>query len=308
MKVKASKNLTDGRIGSFRLLWVFCFIFYSSLAHSGTFPDIGYTPPVDWTGPIFQLSQDYPTSLPPAESYPWEQIDFRQKPQGYMSAVLVYCLEGNIEVGFIVQNNQIRKWYHAPWLHVGPNAREFVHGLTTERSSRPYELSATQSTGFRNFAVGFYNPPGGYTIGSVWADPTNPNYTSVNFPEGTVSFKLLFTTATSNVVSSLTGAPEWLADINKSPSAADITNMVSLLQVDIAVKDSRSACGGWVFGTFQFDSSSPETNAWKKLVPVTLTWGNDPTLTPDEYNSGQRAVECWVNPSAPVVAYRSRAC
>jgi hypothetical protein len=38
----------------------------------------------------------------------------------------------------------LHRWFHAPWLHSGANAREFVHGLTNERQSQKYELTKEQ--------------------------------------------------------------------------------------------------------------------------------------------------------------------
>ena len=82
---------------------------------------------------------------------------------------------------------------------------------------------------------------GGYTIGRVWADPNHPDASKAAFPEGTVAFKLLFTMATKDQVPYLDGAPEWIADTERSNDANQIRgNKVRLLQVDVAVKDNRS--------------------------------------------------------------------
>ena len=276
------------------------------VAEAGTFPDVGYPTPAGWTGPRFELSQEYPATQPAAENLPWEAIDFTTDPVGYMTSVIEYCYEGNLEVEFVVQDNAVRKWYHAPWLHWGPNGREFVHGLTRERSSRPFELAATQSRQYRNFAVGFYNPAGGFTVGQVWQDPDAPDSSAVRFPEGTVSFKLLFTTAPDTSVPFLSGAPEWVADIDRSSAPEAIENTkVRLLQVDIAVRDDRAPSAGWVFGTFHYDTEIMADCPWKKLRPLALIWGNDPTLTPSAFDGGERPMESWINVDSPIVAYRS---
>ncbi len=128
----------------------------------------------------------------------------------------------------------------------------------------------------------------------------------VAFPEGTVSFKLLFTTAPASAVPYLAGAPEWFADIDRSadPDVIKATR-VRLLQIDIAIRDKRSSCGGWVFGTFHYDAALPGSDPWKKLRPLTVQWGNDPTLTQTLFNAGQKPVESWVDAESPVVKYRS---
>ena len=290
---------------------VLILIFSSAVA--GVFPDCSYSPPPGWNpaggDPVFALSQDYPTTDPSSSlTQPWKAIDFHQQPADYMQAVIDYCYEGNLEVQFRGQDNNTRKWYHAPWLHPGPNGREFTHGLTGERMSRQNELAATQTNPAHNFAVGLYNAGGGYAIGRVWADPNHPDATRAVFPEGTVAFKLLFTTATKDQVPYLDGAPEWIADTERSNDANQIRgNKVRLLQIDVAVKDSRSSKGGWVFGTFQFDSSSTAQESWRKITPVTLMWGDDPTFTPADYDpaNGHVPQESWINGAAPVVTYRS---
>ena len=98
-------------------------------------------PPSDQNTKLFELSQDYPTKY--AIDNPWLSIDFRKNPDTYIRSVLEYALEGNIEVQFQGQQNRVRKWYHAPWLHDDGedcgNGREHLHGLTRERSSPPRE-------------------------------------------------------------------------------------------------------------------------------------------------------------------------
>ena len=295
-----------------RLYLAYIVIFGATSAQAGVFPDCSYSPPPGWNpaagDPVFVLSQDYPTTDPSSSlEQPWKAIDFHQQPAAYMQAVIDYCYEGNLEVEFRGQDNPTRKWYHAPWLHPGPNGREFTHGLTGERLSRTGELAATQSNGFHNFAVGLYNSGGGYTIGRVWADPNHPDASKAAFPEGTVAFKLLFTMATKDQVPYLDGAPEWIADTQRSNDANQIRgNKVRLLQIDIAVKDSRSSESGWVFGTFQFDKSVVAATPWQQITPVTLMWGNDPTFTPANYDPehGHIPQESWINTAAPVVVYR----
>jgi hypothetical protein len=101
----------------------------SLVAGAQSFPN-SFTdpPPPGWTGPVFKLSQDYPSTLPslePLSKRRWRQFDFKnpaQAPQ-YLQAVLDYCLEGNTEDNFAdVSKNTVRKWYHAPWLHTTPQA------------------------------------------------------------------------------------------------------------------------------------------------------------------------------------------
>jgi hypothetical protein len=255
------------------------------------FPSAHDEPPIGWSGPVFQLSQDYPDKLPPLEPAPWLHFDFRTQSEQYLRAVLDYALEGNIEVDFRGQDNQVRKWFHAPWLHADPmnegsdrpvRAREFIHGLTRERSSRPGELAPTQTETVQNWAVGLYNPRGGYVLGQVWRNPDSPDPRGAEFPEGSVAFKLLFTAASTAQVPFLKNSLEWQADITRSKGSEPRPEL-RLLQIDVAVRDSRAdSTTGWVFGTFIYDGDAHGDSIWDRMVPIGAMWGNDPDRLNDD--------------------------
>ena len=245
---------------------------------------------------LFKLSNDYPKVEPNSESYPWDSVSFKEQPEKYLHRVLNYVLEGNIDVDWRVHENQVRKWYHAPWMHYNrTRGRESVHGLTQERSSKAGELHSNQVDKFQNWAVGIYNAPGGYILGKVWSDPTNPNSRNVLFPIGTVAAKLLFTSAEVKQVPYLKNSKEWNADINRNGNLVTL----KLLQFDVAVRDRRADdTTGWVFGTFVYHADEPGETVWKKLLPVGLHWGNDPNFTKDKYEAGEIPQEGWVNPKS----------
>lgn len=261
-----------------------------------------YSPPAG-APEVFELSQAYPKSTV-NENYPWLLIDFKEQPDKYLETVLKYCLEGNIEVDFKGQLNKTRKWYHAPWLHddgryntkkeyIG-NGREYIHGLTRERSTPKFEIHTLQDVFLENWAVGMYNAPGGYTLGEVWNSSTsNPNPQKANFPQGTVSFKLLFTDGTIDKVPFLKNTMEWTANIYPcNPTASSCTDVkrinrtVRLIQIDIAVKDDRASDTGWVFGTFIYDASRTGNTVWERMAPVGLSWGDDSQITTDLNKDG----------------------
>jgi hypothetical protein len=288
----------------------FCaLLFVATRAQAGTFPDAHELPPAGWTGPEFKLRQDYPTSVPAVGAKPWKSFSFRTQPQQYMNSVLAYCLEGNTAVDWQLDQNTVRKWYHAPWMHSTDNGREFVHGLTRERGSRPKELAPTQTGSFQNWAVGMYNAPGGYVVGQVWKDPNAPNATKAKFPDGTVACKLLFTTASVAQVPYLQGSFDWQANIYATPSATTRSiNTVHLLQMDIAVRDSRAATTtGWVYGTFVFDGNATGATPWDKLEPVGLMWGNDPTVKDPAHFPTTHLVQGWINTSVGPKQHLGRA-
>tara|TARA_R110002096_G_scaffold265299_1_gene458757 strand:+ start:5622 stop:7103 length:1482 start_codon:yes stop_codon:yes gene_type:complete len=267
-------------------------------------------PPPSGAKEVFQLSQDYPKTFTP-ETYPWLAHDFKTKPNDYIKAVLNYCLEGNIEVDFKGQSNQVRKWYHAPWMHddgnpIG-NGREYIHGLTRERGTPKFEIHDKQDVRLENWAVGMYSAPGGFTIGNVWSSPdVNPDPTKAQFPEGTVTFKLLFTDGAVDKVPFLDGSLQWQANIyecgsNSCKQKGRINRTVSLLQIDVAVKDKRALKTGWVFGTFMYDASASGNTVWEKMVPVGLSWGDDANVKSDLNKDGafvnKDLKETYLNPN-----------
>lgn len=251
--------------------------------------------PVGWTGKKFELSKSYPTTLP-NEPQPWKSFNFKTQPLKYINAVKKYVLDGNILADWVLQNNSVRKWYHAPAMIWGNNGREFINGMTRERSSLPRELHPSQINPCQNWAVGFYNPRGGYTLGKVYTNPNNPNSSAAIFSEGTVAAKLLFTNAPVSEVPYLQNAFEWQANIHTAQTGTTTRSpqTVRLLQMDIAIKDNRAnSTTNWVMITFAYNNNASGTTPWEKLVPVGLQWGNDPS----SIASGSPLTQSWINPA-----------
>ena len=282
---------------------------------SGPFCDALMAPIPGWTGHVFHLSQDYP-SAPSQDATPWTAFNPRTQPNEYLTAVLKYFYEGNVqpdvEASFDPSLNTVRRWYNTPWQDFGLNGREFIHGLTRERVSRAKELAPTQVHQWNNYAVGFYNAAGTVTIGRVWQNHGAPDPAAGVMPDGAVAAKLLFTTASVAEVPYLAGAPTWnayiFADVNNpapTPAGAKKVVPVRLLQIDIAVKDPQVADStGWVFGTFVYGGGpgGPAGQGWTNVAPVGVMWGNDPGLPQGH------PVETWLNPAVhmPHVGYQNR--
>ena len=239
-------------------------------------------PPNYTASQAFVARVNYPST--PTEKLPsFMNKDFRADWKAYMNDVLDYALDGNEVVDFKVAENIRRDWYHAIWMQQGKSGREFVHGLTKERASRPGQYAPALTASFDTWAVGFYNSYGATEFAKVWADPCDPDISHILFPVGTVSFKLLFTTATDHDLPYLSGSPEWMADTDRDTSpthTATRVHPVHLLQVDIAVRDDRAGPTGWLFGTFVYNSAVASGDPWRRLRPVGLSWGNDPTQPP----------------------------
>ncbi|GEM47689.1 hypothetical protein [Deinococcus cellulosilyticus] len=287
--------------------------------HGLDFPDFGFMlPATEYHGRVFQLSQDYPSKLPKMDAGVQKilKIDFRKDWKKYALAVRDYVLQGNIEQpgydnDFFLEDNKVRKWFHVPWQHWGPQGREGFHGLTQEGPINPQMLAQAQTTPSHAYAVGFYNDLGGYTLGRVWDNPNFPNIKYMaggqTFPVGTVVGKVLFTTLDASEVPYLKNPIKWQAyvyncDVPGANSNAQCPPKeggvreqapVHLIQMDIMVRDPRAEIG-WTFGTFIYNGEVGNQNRWKNLVPVGLQWGNDPEDRTS--NSNPTPVKTIINP------------
>lgn len=261
------------------------------------FPNARTEAMTGWTGPEFKLRQDYPTTVPPAERYPWKAFAPKTQPLEYIKAALAYALEGNVAVDWQVERNTTRNWYHVPWMHTTNAGREFVHGLTRERTTRSHQLGPQQTSPFQTWAVGMYNLAGGYVIGQVWADHDAPDASKAKFPDGAMSVKLLFSTATDAEVPYMHDAFSWQAHITPDPNkSARSIQTVRLVQIDVAIRDTRlDTTTGWMFGTFAYDGNAAGATPWDRMVPVGAMWGNDPTLTKTTFASGRRVKQSVIN-------------
>ena len=123
--------------------------------------------PEGWTGPVFELSHDYPTADPgpcaPADC-PWlgltaatdfeSQSDSSMAPGAWensiwpewMETVKTVIRQGqddqlSNEAGFRSTVNGQTAWYHVPWMAYDPTVgREFIHGTTNERTAHLSDL------------------------------------------------------------------------------------------------------------------------------------------------------------------------
>lgn len=301
---------------------------------SGWFPD--------WTSPhppasgvaSFQLAQGYPLGSPVLEaapdggiriarwdpppaatdttSAPWLAHDFHLAAErlAYLNDLKEFVLLGMPEVDFVAQRNTHRSWFHVPMMTTSPTARrEPYRGVTKERGLRRADhkwILDTASFGLNSYAIGYYNYLGGYTIGQVFnnLDPALSTPQQARFIPGALVFKLIFaeydTTKIDATSDPLVDAPEWQVQDVGDPNGP--LRHVRLLQVDVAVRDSRSAATGWVFATFVYDRTlTSETNPWRRLTPVGLQWGNDDDVTAANVGTID---ESWLNPSVPAALLR----
>jgi hypothetical protein len=253
-------------------------------------------PPPEWRGHVFEPRFDFPQAVR-ADVYAWEAISFRKEPERYLRALLDYALAGQDRAHWRLHANRQRRWYHVPWLGPGANGREFIHGLTRARDFAPGELGPAQAACRQNWALAFYNEPGGVVLGRIWKRTRrDPDLSALPFSAGTVAMKLVFTEATATDDPRLAGAPEIEANIHLDRTPYDATcasatdddgrpsarspRMLRLIQLDVAAREGRASYKtGWVFGSFLYDGRIRGGDPWAKLVPAGLMWGNDPQLS-----------------------------
>jgi hypothetical protein len=123
-----------------------------------------------------------------------------------------------------------------------------------------------------------------------------------------VACKLLFTTATVDQVPYLKNDFEWQANVSTSSGGPRSIQTVRLLQVDVAVRDSRAnTTTGWVFGTFVYDGNATGATPWDRLEPVGLMWGNDPSVTDATKTATTHLTQTFINPAVGPAQHLGRA-
>jgi len=246
---------------------------------------------------------DFPAT-PGTATHAWESIPLTNW-QGYMAAVLSEVRASGLRLsGDRIVMDATADWWITPWMDVGDSGRERNLGLTKERNAGRHDLSPTSAAGSQVWAVGFYNREGASALGKVFADPCNPVMPSgaAAFPLKTASFKLLFTNANPAQVTYLAGGPQVTAFIGATVNSRAARSMRPL-QMDIAVRDSRSPTG-WVFGTYIWKGPRVGDGLLDNLVPVGLMWGNDPTAAAAARDAFATLTETRLNPALAGVAWR----
>ena len=194
-------------------------------------------------------------------------------------------------------------------MEVGKNGREFVRGLTRERTSTEGELwRDPPSLPCRTGRSDFDNPPGGFIVGQYvegsgqsgsrrGARVSRRHRRRQAAIPGHPARGSLFARfrAVARQHSQLDRLPH-SRHARRQPAVREKNEPVRLLQIDVAIKDSRaSATGGWVFGTFVYDGSAPGRTPWERMIPVGVMWGNDPGISPDSIKAGDQLKESVIN-------------
>ena len=250
---------------------------------------ISGTRPPDWNGPVFRLSDHYPTYAVVESNQPWRHsrfdplfdpdtdLDTRTRlATEYAWLVMEYIQQGNVsddvddENDWDVCDNSVRGWYHMPFqTYDALSGREFSHGLTREAPvtfnvRNPDHPESSIGLNTTMWAVAIFNPTAAYTIGRVWQRDGTAILPSSNlaFDDGAVVGKLLFTTASPAQLPMLTNMPAWQANIS-DPSFCKCTGAdgQQCTLAEVSQQCSRSTTIWGPVRLLQFDISVKDSRA-----------------------------------------------
>ncbi|AEE48678.1 hypothetical protein [Haliscomenobacter hydrossis] len=262
-----------------------------------------------YNGPLFVLSHDYPTSVPPVVNPSWQKALNGQP----ISAANVFAYMDSLKsyiapklLPFFSNNKQWTSakygWFNEPW--VGAQ-REAILG-TYLGNGNPANMFKSLKVDEAGYVLVLYDSTAAYTVGQIWGK-TGQKVNLVNdaaqFKEGSVIVKLAF----SNI-----NYPDWPVMKNaqtysiydtiatkENPKRGYQVRKVSFFQMDVIVKDSKTAPKtGWVYSTFVYDMNAPGT-PWAKMVPLGAMWGNDPGVNSPIQPPYPKLYETVINPQAP---------
>lgn len=259
------------------------------------------------TLPRFKLCSEYNQMKPNPEARPWKGMDIRTEQGGkkFAQVVLDYFYDSlvqdasNTNNNFIAQNIKPGKtrWCHMPWLNVGDSGRELIHGLTKERDLEKSEIypnvNTTKEKEGSDWGIGFYNDIACASMHDVFGSEqktVQPDFLNKKFPDGSVSVKILFTTAK---LDELNGSFTWTANVSPAKSTSRKLREVKLVQIDVAVKDStligtKKEIDHWMMTTFYYDASYIADSTHKysgqlagllKMRPIGIQTGFDPSTS-----------------------------
>lgn len=236
--------------------------------------------------PTFELRADYEQadaaewSVSAKTERPWQGMDLTDEKERIRFVLLMqkYFYEGmatqdlkNPDMNFIAKNNKTRFWCHMPWMQVGISGREAVHGLTKELDLRPSKDIYPLATPGSDWGVAYFNAPGCRTLKKVFGSISKPNqvpdFSNVNFEQGTVIVKILFTTANFPQIEN---AFKWHANASEPGSPERSIKVVRHIQMDMTIKDSslkgaNALLGHNLMTAFYYD---PTYNYEAEIQPV----------------------------------------
>ncbi|MDD5271828.1 MAG: hypothetical protein PHU14_03825 [Methylovulum sp.] len=276
----------------------------------------GLKPPAsEYSGPFFKLSHKWPDQpLPALKDAPWTKAVkggriTTDNAAAYVAALKDYVGPNARELmlHYDKWDADTAHWYNEPWLG---SIRESIHGTYAGGQFTPSIFPGTGlKTTFDTHVLTYYDERAAYSLHKVWGKTAMlPAIKTENFQfeEGSVVVKAALFVSDDPTVQSdwwpvIDGAAKWplyLAIPESTPGATQVVNGY-VMQFDIIVKDSVAAPKtGWVFSTLVYDTSA-SGDAWDKMVPLGVMWGNDPDVDSSK-QPPPPLNENWINPKAPL--------
>jgi len=271
----------------------------------------GQVPPRGvYSGPLFKLSHDWPTSpLPPIGKAPWQEAIGNgpitvENASAYAAALKAAVADNAKQL--IMRHDQWDAakagWYNEPW--VG-SLREAISGTYPAGTFGPSIFPGTglRAT-FNTHVLTYYDKRAAYSLRDFWGESSMKpalKTEKAQFQEGAIIVKAaLFASADPKVKAdwwdAMAGAAAWSLYLPVGSQSKPQVWPGYVAQFDIIVKDSQSSpATGWVFMTLVYDKDAPG-DVWDKMVPLGVQWGNDPQATSPD----MPLKENWNNPKAPL--------
>lgn len=262
-----------------------------------------------YSGPLFVLSHDYPTTVKPVVNPSWQQ-SLKGQP---ISAINTFAYMDSLKsyvapnvMPFFTDNKKWTAaehgWFNEPWMG---SQREAILG-TYLGNGNPANMFKTLKEDEAGYALVLYDSTAAYTVGQIWGktgQKVNLANDAAQFKEGSVIVKLAFSNVNYPQWPVMEGAQTFniydTITTTENPNPGYQVRKVSFFQMDIIVKDSKTAPKtGWVYSTFVYDKSVAGS-FWDKMVPLGAMWGNDPGINSPIAPPYPKLYETVINPKAP---------
>ncbi|WP_440133141.1 hypothetical protein [Chitinophaga sancti] len=258
---------------------------------------------------LFVLSHDYPTTAKPVVNPSWQKALNGQPISAsnvfaYMDSLKSYVAPNVLP--FFTNNKQWTAakygWFQEPWLG---SQREAILG-TYLGNGNPANMFKTLKEDEAGYALVLYDSTAGYTVGQIWGktgQKVNLLNDAAQFKEGSVIVKFAFSNVNYPAWPVMQGAQTFsiydTIPTTENPKKGYQMRKVSFFQMDIIVKDSKTAPKtGWVYSTFVYDKDI-SGSFWDKMVPLGAMWGDDPNVNSPIAPPYPALKETVVNQKAP---------
>ena len=272
------------------------------LNHRDSIPTIA-----QYNHPLFVLSHNYPTTFDSVINPSWQQALNGQpissaNALAYMDSLKSYVAP-NVLPFFTDNANWTAEehgWFNEPWLG---SQREAILGAYLGNGN-PANMFKSLKEDEAGYALVLYDSTAAYTVGQIWGTTGQLNLANnaAQFPEGSVIVKFAFSNVNAPSWPVLAGAQTFqiydTIPTTESPATGYQMRKVSFFQMDIIVKDSKTAPKtGWVYSTFVYDKDAVG-GLWEKMVPLGAMWGDDPNVN-SSVTPTAPLYETVINPNAP---------